>query len=211
MKLYGYFRSSAAYRVRIALNLKGLEVEHAFVHLAPDRLEQDKPAFRSVNPQGLLPALALDDGTVLTQSMAILEYLDDVYPDPPLLPSDPLAKAQVRALAQVIACDTHPVQNARILRYLKEPLGHDPDEIRQWAAYWIALNFEGMEALIGDDGYCWGGRVTLADLCLVPQLFNAKRFEVDMSPYPKIRKVEEVCGTLEAFARAHPLKQPDAE
>ena len=211
MKLYDYFRSSAAYRVRIALNLKGLTAEHVPVHLVRGGGEHRQPSFLSVNPQGLLPALELDDGTVLAQSLAILEYLEESHPEPPLLPADPVARAQVRAICQMVACEIHPLNNLRTLQYLKNELGHDQDTVNTWYAHWISSGFAAIDKVIGSDGYCFGGALTMADACLVPQIFNAHRFNVDLSPFPNVAKVEEVCGAMEAFAKAHPARQADAE
>lgn len=211
MKLYDYFRSSAAYRVRITLNVKGLSAEQVSVHLVRSGGEHKQAFYLAVNPQGLLPALETEQGTVLAQSLAILEYLDEVYPEPALLPSEPIARAQVRALCQMVACEIHPLNNLRILQYLKNPLGHDQDTINTWYAHWVTEGFKALERVIGDDGYCYGGGLTLADACLVPQIFNAHRFKVDLSAFPKVCRVEAVCGALEAFAKAHPSVQPDAE
>lgn len=211
MKLFDYFRSSAAYRVRIALNLKGLEAEQVSVHLVRGGGEHKQAAYLVVNPQGLLPALETDDGTVLAQSLAILEYLEEAYPDPPLLPSSAIARAQVRALCQMVACEIHPLNNLRTMQYLKNELGHDQETVNTWYAHWVRSGFQAIEQMIGSNGYCFGGQVSLADTCLVPQIFNAHRFKVDLTPYPKVRKVEAVCGALDAFAKAHPAKQPDAE
>lgn len=209
MILWGYFRSSAAYRVRIALNFKGLAYDNRFVHLA--RGDQFSPEFHAVNPQEVLPVLELDDGARLRQSMAILEWLEETHPEPPLLPGDRLARAEVRATANIVACDVHPINNLRILKYLRGPLGQNDDAVNTWYRHWVMLAFEAIEELIGTDGYCHGGRPSLADVCLVPQIFNARRFNVDMDPYPRVRAVEEVCGALPAFAAAHPSLQPDAE
>lgn len=211
MKLYDYFRSSAAYRVRITLNLKGLTAEHVPVHLVRDGGEHKKAPYLSVNPQGLLPALELDDGTALAQSLAILEYLEETHPEPALLPADPLARARVRAICQMVACEIHPLNNLRTLQYLKNELGHDQETVNTWYAHWINNGFAAIDRVIGSDGYCFGGALTLADACLVPQIFNAHRFNVDLAPYPNVAKVEAVCGSMEAFAKAHPSQQADAE
>ena len=211
VKLYGYFRSSAAYRVRIALNLKGVPHEHAFVHLTRDGGEQKSPDYVTRNPQGLVPALELDGGDTLTQSIAIMEYLDEVYPDPPLLPGDAVGRAKARAIAQAVACDIHPLNNLRILQYLRHRMGQDKEAVDHWYRHWVETGFGAIEKLIGEDGFCVGGRVTLADVCLVPQIFNARRYEVDLDAYPRICKVEETCGAMAAFAAAHPDRQPDAE
>lgn len=210
MKLHGYFRSSAAYRVRIALNLKGLGAEHLPHHLR--RGEQCAPAYLAINPQGLVPALEDDAGAVLTQSVAIIEWLDETHPNPPLLPKDPLQRAKVRAFALAIACDTHPVQNLKVLARLRE-LGLAEDKVQEWAAW---VNREGLsacEALIknGPGPFCFGDAPTLADLCLLPQLANARRFGVDVAAYPRLLKAEAAAKALAAFADAAPEKQPDAE
>jgi len=211
MKLYGYFRSSAAYRVRIALNLKGLAHEHAFVHLTRNGGAQKSPGYIARNPQGLVPALELDGGTILTQSLAIIEYLDEAFPEPPLLPQQSVARAHVRAIAQAVACDIHPLNNLRVLQYLRHRMGQDKEAVEAWYRHWIVSGFGAIEKMIGEDGFCAGGQVTLADVCLVPQIFNARRYEIDLAPYPRIRRVEEMCGAIAAFADAHPSRQPDAE
>ena len=211
MKLYGYFRSSAAYRVRIVLNLKGIDAEHKYVHLVRDGGEHRKDEFLQINPQGLLPALETNDNRILLQSLAILDYIEDTHPEPPLLPSDPFQKAEVRALCQMVACEIHPLNNLRVLQYLKGELAHDQDTVDTWYRHWVTTGFGAIEKVIGDDGYCFGGQVSLADACLMPQIFNAHRFNTDLSPFPRIQKVEEVCGALGAFQDAHPANQPDAE
>jgi maleylacetoacetate isomerase len=211
MKLYGYFRSSAAYRVRIALNLKAVQHEHAFVHLVRDGGGQHKPEFLARNPQALVPALELERGDVLTQSLAIIEYLDEAYPDPPLLPGDAVARAQARAIAQAVACDIHPLNNLRVLQYLRHQMGQDKEAVDAWYVHWVETGFAAIEQMIGADGFCIGNQATLADVCLMPQIFNARRYEVDLEAYPRIRRVEEVCGAIPAFAEAHPAVQPDAE
>ena len=210
MKLHGYFRSSAAYRVRIALNLKGLGAEHLPHHLRKG--EQCAPAYLAINPQGLVPALENDAGAVLTQSVAIIEWLDETHPNPPLLPKDPLRRAKVRAFALAIACDTHPVQNLKVLARLRE-LGLPEEKVQDWAAW---VNREGLaacETLIRDEPgpFCFCEAPTLADLCLVPQLANARRFGVDVSAYPRLLKAEAAAKALPAFVNAAPEKQPDAE
>jgi maleylpyruvate isomerase len=210
MKLHGYFRSSASYRVRIALNLKGLSAEHLTHHLRKG--EQRAPNYLAINPQGLVPTLEDDGGTILTQSLAIIEWLDDIHPEPPLLPKDPLRRAHVRAFAQVVACDTHPVQNLKVLARLRE-LGVSEEQVTGWAAW---ANREGLSAceelIAGDVGpFCFGAQPTLADLCLVPQLANARRFGVDLAAYPRLLRAEEAAKNLKAFADAAPERQPDAE
>ena len=206
--LHGYFRSSAAYRVRIALNLKGIAYRDAFHHLV--RGEQRADDYRRLNPQGLVPALETQ-GAVLTQSLAICEYLDEVYPAPPLLPADPIGRAKVRAFACVIACDVHPLQNLKILGKVRA-LGAGEDGVRAWAAAIIDEGLDACAALIADQAgpYCFGNRVTLADLCLVPQLVNARRFGVDLR-WPRLLAIDDACLALDAFARAAPDRQPDAE
>lgn len=206
--LHGYYRSTASYRVRIALNLKGIGYADAFHHLRKG--EQRDPAFLALNPQGLLPALEID-GAVLTQSLAICEYLDEVHPEPPLLPADPLARAKMRAFAQAIACDIHPVQNLKVLDRLRR-LGLDEAQVTGWAAATIDEGLDACATLIaGEQGpYCFGAAPTLADLCLVPQLVNARRFGVALR-WPRLLSVEAACLALPAFRRAAPEAQPDAE
>ena len=211
MKLYGYFRSSAAYRVRIALNFKGVPHEHAFVHLTRDGGAQNSPEYMALNPQALVPALELDEGEVLTQSLAIIEYLEEIYPDPPLLPVAAGARAQVRAIALAVACDIHPLNNLRVLKHLRHEMGQGKEAVEAWYRHWIETGFRAIEKMIAEDGYCAGGQPTLADVCLVPQIFNARRYDIDLTAWPRIRKVEETCGALPAFAEAHPSAQPDAE
>ena len=212
LKLWGYFRSSAAYRVRIGLNLKGLAHEHDYVHLAKG--EQLGDSFKSINPQRLVPVLEVEEAGrrhLLIQSMAILEYLEETHPEPPFLPKGAIERAQVRAVADIVACDIHPVNNLRVLKYLRRPLGQDQAAVDAWVGHWITAGFEAIEASIGKDGFCFGAQPTLADICLLPQIYNAHRFKVDLKPYPKIRAVEENCASIAAFADAHPSKQPDAE
>lgn len=213
MELYTYFRSSAAYRVRIALNLKGLQADYRYVHLVKDGGQQHKPEYLAVNPQGLVPAL-VDHAQVLTQSLAIIEYLDETHPQPPLLPKDALGRARVRALAQVVACDIHPVNNQRILKYLEKELGADEAARNKWYQHWIIEGFNALEKLLsgnpGTGKFCHGNQPTIADICLVPQVFNAKRFSVDLAPYPTIARINEHCLVLQAFADAAPGKQIDA-
>lgn len=206
--LHGYFRSSASYRVRIALNLKGIAYADAFHHLRKG--EQRSAAYLALNPQGLVPALEVGD-TILTQSMAICEYLDETAGGPPLLPADAIRRAKVRAAAQVIACDVHPVQNLKILVRLRE-LGHSGEQVNAWARQIIEEGLDAFSDLIaGEEGpYCFGDQVTLADIFLVPQLANARRFEVDLR-WPRVLAVEEACMKLEAFRKAAPENQPDRE
>ncbi|HEV7325811.1 MAG TPA: maleylacetoacetate isomerase [Bosea sp. (in: a-proteobacteria)] len=210
MKLHGYFRSSAAWRVRIALNLKGLDVEHVSHHLRHG--EQRDPAYLALNPQGLVPTLELDDGTTLTQSLAIVEWLDEIHPEPALLPKASLERAKVRAFAQVIACDTHPVQNLTVLNRLRE-LGHDGDAALAWAA---SVNIDGLSACeqlaANNPGpFCFGAEPSLADICLVPQLGNARRFKVDVTRFPRLLRAEAAAMELAAFCDATPDRQADAE
>jgi maleylacetoacetate isomerase len=211
MKLYSFFRSSAAYRVRIALNLKGLAFETASVHLTKDGGHNRRPEFRAINPQMRVPALLTDAGEVLIQSLAIIEYLDETHPDPPLLPREPLARAKVRALAELIACDIHPLNNTSPLRYLKHQMSQEQGAIDAWYHHWIIEGFAALEALIAPAPYTCGESVTLADVCLVPQVANARRFKVPLDRFPKIVAAEAACFKLSAFDRARPEKQPDAE
>ena len=211
MKLYSYFRSSAAYRVRIALNLKGLPYEMDFVHLTKDGGRQHSAEFNAVNPAKLVPALRLDGGDVLTQSLAIIDYLDETHPQPPLLPLDPVQRAKVRAVALTIACDIHPIDNLRVLQYLKRTLKHEQSDIDAWYHHWIIQGFNAIEAAIAPSPYCFGVQVTLADVCLIPQVFNARRLKVPLELFPKIVAVESACLKLAAFDKARPENQPDAE
>ena len=211
MKLYSYFRSSAAYRVRIALNLKSVAYEIIPVHLRKDGGRHRAAEYRAVNPQMRVPALRLDSGDVLIQSLAIIEYLDEVHPQPPLLPSDPLERAKVRALAQVIACDIHPLNNVAPLRHLKNELGQDQGKIDAWYHHWVAEGFDALESLIEPAPYAFGNTVTLADLCLVPQVYNARRLKVPLDRFPKLIAVDAACAKLAAFEQARPENQPDAE
>jgi maleylacetoacetate isomerase len=212
MKLYGFSRSSAAFRVRIALNLKNLAYDHASVHLR--RGEQRAPDYLKLNPQALVPAL-VDGELVLTQSLATIEYLDELHPNLPLLPNTPEGRARVRALAQIVACEIHPLGNLRVLQYLAKELKQDEPTVQHWFNHWIALGFHAFERLIAghpETGkFCHGDQPTLADICLVPQVFNAKRYALDLMPYPTLMRIFETCMTLPAFDRAQPSKQPDAE
>ena len=211
MTLYSFFRSSAAYRVRIALNLKGIDYAIVPIHLSKDDGRQKSSEFRAINPQMRVPALALPSGDVLTQSLAIIEYLEETCPEPPLLPLDPIARAQVRAIADIVACDIHPLNNVAPLNYLKSKLGHGQAEIDAWYAHWITLGFAAIEALIRPGPYAFGARVTLADVFLAPQVFNARRFNVPLDRFPKIAGVEAECLKIAAFDRARPENQPDAK
>lgn len=211
MRLYTYFRSSAAFRVRIALNLKGLAWEPVFVHLA--RGEHRRPEYAAINPQGLVPALE-DGGRLITQSLAILEYLEETYPQPPLLPADAFGRARVRSLALLVACEIHPLNNLRVLQHLRRALGQSEEQVNAWYRHWIADGLEKLEAELarGETGrFAHGDSPTLADCCLVPQVFNAQRFQCDTAPYPTLMRVFAECMKLEAFERAQPARQPDAE
>ncbi len=210
MKLHGYFRSSASYRVRIALNLKDLSAAHLPHHLRKG--EQRDPAYLAINPQGLVPTLQDDAGAILTQSLAIIEWLDETYPEPPLLPKDPLRRAKVRAFAMALACDTHPVQNLKVLARLRG-LGLPEEQVTGWAAW---ANREGLAAceklIAGEPGpFCFGAAPTMADLCLVPQLGNARRFGVDLAEFPRLLQAEAAAKNIKAFSDAAPERQPDAE
>lgn len=214
MKLYTYFRSSAAYRVRIALNLKGLAYEAIPVHLLRHGGEQLAPAYRDINPSALIPALE-DDGAIVHQSLAIMEYLDELHPAVPLLPVGALGRARVRALALTVACDTHPITNLRVLKYLKGPLGLSEEVKTQWYKHWLGEGMAMLEAHLANEPqtgrFCHGDTPTMADCCLAPQVFNAQRFELDLAPYPTIMRIHANCMELPAFAAAHPSQQPDAE
>ena len=216
MKLYTYFRSSAAFRVRIALNLKGLAYEPAFVHLAKG--EHRAPGYAAVNPQALLPTLE-DHGHLLNQSLAIIEYLEETHPRPPLLPENPLERARVRSLSLLVACEIHPVNNLRVLQHLKRALGQSPEQVDAWYRHWIADGLARLEAELGrawagapgTGAFCHGESPTLADCCLVPQVFNAERYRCDTTPFPSVMRVFAQCMKLDAFRRARPSSQPDAE
>jgi maleylacetoacetate isomerase len=209
MKLYEYFRSSASYRVRIAMNLKGVTAETAQIHLLRNGGEQFAPSFRAINPQARVPVLVLDDGTRVIQSPAILEWLDEVFPEPSLLPGSPAARARIRGLAAVIACDIHPLNNTSVLAYLKGPLGRSQKEADDWYRHWITVGFDALEQMV-DGPFCCGEAVTLADVYLVPQVANARRADTDLASYPKIRAIEAACLALPAFALARPEVQPAA-
>jgi len=211
MKLYTYFRSSAAFRVRIALNLKNLEHDSLYVNLVEGG--QREPGYLGLNPQGLVPALE-DGGKVYTQSLAIIEYLDERHPEPPLLPRDAGGRARVRGLALAIACDIHPLNNLRVLQYLEKTLALNREQRLAWYRHWIAEGFAALEHALADPqtgNFCHGSAPTLADIALVPQVFNAQRFGCELSPYPRIRRIHEACLELPAFAQAAPANQADAE
>lgn len=211
MELYGYWRSSTAYRIRIALNLKGLEAEQHFVNLREG--EQHGGAHRRLNPLGRVPVL-VDGDITLTQSLAILEYLDERYPEPPLLPGDAADRARVRALSQIIGCDIHPMDNLSVLKYLQSEFDVDGEGKLRWYRHWVLKGFDALEAMLAEDTrtgrFCHGDRPGLADICLVPQVYNARRFECDLAPYPVITRIDAACNELEAFAHAAPEAQPDA-
>ena len=211
MRLYTYFRSSAAFRVRIALNLKGLAYEPVFIHLAKG--EHRKPDYAAVDPQALLPTL-MADGQALTQSLAIIEYLEEKHPRPALLPPDALGRARVRSLSLLVACEIHPLNNLRTLQHLKRALNQSEEQVNAWYRHWIADGFAKLEADLarGAGGrFCHGNAPGMADCCLVPQVFNAKRYAADLAPYPSLMRIFDACMQLEAFQRAQPSEQPDAE
>lgn len=213
MKLYGYFRSSASYRVRIALNLKGLDYQHEGVHLLKNGGEQLSASYKQINPDALVPAFE-DQGQILTQSLAILEYLDEVYPEPPLLPATALDRAYVRSLALAIACEIHPVNNLRILKYLTGELQLSDEQKNAWYKHWVETGLLALEQKLNShptDDFCFGDRPGLADCCLVPQIFNAQRFNCDLTALPTIMRIYQNCMELPAFIAASPAQQPDAE
>lgn len=214
MKLYTYFRSSAAYRVRIALNLKGLPYEAVPVHLLRNGGEQRQADYLALNPAGLVPALE-DGGALLTQSLAIIEYLDETHPQPPLLPGDALGRARIRALAQAIACDIHPINNLRVLQYLSRELGASEEQKTAWYRHWVEEGLAAVEAMLAhaprSGRFCFGDTPTLADICLVPQVSNAQRFKCNTAHIPTVLRIAEACEALEAFRLAAPANQPDAE
>jgi maleylacetoacetate isomerase len=211
MKLYSYFRSSAAFRARIALNLKGIDYETVPVHLTKDGGHNRRPEYRAVNPQMRIPALVADSGDVLIQSLAIIEYLEETHPQPPLLPKDPIARAKVRGLADIIACDIHPLNNVGPLRYLKQQMHQEQSAIDAWYHHWVIDGFEAYETLVQPGPYSCGDQVTLADVFLVPQVANARRLKVPLDKFPKIVGIDAACLKLQAFDRARPENQPDAE
>ena len=214
MKLYTFFRSSASFRVRIALNVKGLSYEQVPIHLRRGGGEQFTASYKQINPQSLLPTLE-NEGRYLTQSLAIIEYLEEQYPAPPLLPKNAADRAWVRSMALVIACEVHPIQNLRVLNYVKKEYNQTDEQVNRWAQHWIDLGLASLEQMISAQTergkFCFSDTPTLADICLVPQLGNARRFGCDLSRYPNIMSIEKVCLTLPAFADAAPEKQPDAE
>ena len=219
LRLYTYWRSSAAFRVRIALALKGLDYESVPRHLLRDGGEHRRADYLALNPQGLVPALE-HDGTVITQSLAICEYLEEVSPRPALLPSSPADRAVVRAMALVVACDVHPLNNLAIMQYLRSELGADDAAVKRWVAHWITRGFVALERWVAaeagsqpaaDQKFCHGGQVSLADVCLVPQMYNARRFDVDAAPYPRLQAICRHLESIPAFAAARPEAQPDAE
>lgn len=214
MKLYTYYRSSAAYRVRIALNFKDVAYEPVPIHLLREGGQQHRPEYRQVNPQGLVPAIEVD-GRVISQSLAIIEYLEERYPQPPLLPADRADRAIVRSMALGIACDVHPLNNLRVLNYLRQQLALDDGTVQRWYAHWLTQAFTALEELVtrysGDGKRCFGNQVTLADVYLVPQMFSARRFKCDVSAYPTLRGISETLEQIPAFIAARPDMQPDAE
>jgi maleylpyruvate isomerase len=214
MKLYTFFRSSASYRVRIALNLKGLDYEQIPIHLRRGGGEQFSAEYKAVNPQALVPALE-DGGRILTQSLAIIEYLEEKYPKPQLLPADPADRALVRSMALIVACEIHPIQNLRVLVHLKNNFKLSEDDLNRWAQHWIGLGLSALEQMVAAGSnrgkFCFGDTPTLADICLVPQLANARRFGCDLNRFPTLLRIETSCIALPEFANAAPEKQPDAE
>ncbi|MDE2008441.1 MAG: maleylacetoacetate isomerase [Rhodospirillales bacterium] len=210
MKLYTYFRSSAAYRVRIALALKGIAYEPVFVHLLRDGGAQHRADYAALNPMQLVPTLVTDEGAVLTQSPAILEWLEETHPTPALLPAAALERARVRAFAAAIACDIHPIDNLRVLQYLKREMGQDQAAIDTWYRHWIDVALPALEAMAQDGPFCFGAAPTLADICLVPQLFNARRYAIPLDAFPRLWRADAACQALPAFQQAAPAAQPDA-
>lgn len=211
MKLYGYWRSTSSYRLRIALALKGVQVEQSPVHLVRSGGEHLSAPYRELNPQARVPIVQLDDGTILTQSPAIIEYLEELHPDPPLLPTAPIARAKVRAVAAMIGCDVHPLHNVGPLNMLRRDLGCTDAQVADWIARWTGDGFRAVEALIGDDGFAFGSEPGLADVYLLPQVYAARRFSVLLDAFPRIRRVESLADAHPAFQAAHPSRQPDAE
>jgi maleylacetoacetate isomerase len=214
VKLYSYFRSSAAYRVRIALNIKGLSYEYVAKHLLKNSGEHRQADYLALNPQGLIPTLE-HDGAIVTQSLAIIEYLDEVFPEPPLLPKPAIDRATVRAMALLIACDIHPLNNMRVLNYLKSPLGQETEAIAHWYRHWIDEGFGALEKMVlrhtYDVSYCFGNNVSIADVLLAPQVANARRYQIDLTAFPTLLKISTHLESLPAFVGARPEAQPDAE
>jgi maleylacetoacetate isomerase len=214
LTLYGYFRSSAVFRVRIALNLKAITPHYAFIHLLKEGGQQHSAAYKELNPQEIIPTL-VHDGHTIGQSLAIIEYLDEIVPTPPLLPSDPPGRARVRQLAYAVACEIHPVNNLRVSNYLRDKVGATPEALRDWHQHWIALGFGALETMLSgakETGrYCHADQPTLADICLIPQMANARRVSLDLAPYPTLLRIEETALTHPAFEAALPKNQPDAE
>jgi maleylacetoacetate isomerase len=213
LQLYTFFRSSTSFRLRIALALKGLPYEARYVSLP--KMEHKAPGYVGLNPQGLVPTLVDDSGRAFTQSLAMIEYLDETHPEPPLVPGDPVERWYVRAVAQIIGCEMHPLNNVRVLKYLKSAYGLDDDRVNKgWYPHWIAEGFGGLEAFLREQRragrYCHGDAVSLADVCLVPQVFNAERFGCDLAPYPTVMRIYRACLELPAVQAAHPSKQADA-
>jgi maleylpyruvate isomerase len=212
--LYTYFRSSAAYRVRIALNLKDIAPDYRFVHLLKDGGQQHGRHYAELNPQELVPTL-VHDGHAIGQSLAIMEYLDEIKPEPPLLPRDAAGRARVRQLAYAVACDIHPINNLRVLNYLRKPFGHSDEEVITWMTHWIDLGLGAIETMLAgsaDTGrFCHGDKPTIADVCLIPQMANARRGRTNLELFPTLKRIEAACFELPAFADAVPQKQPDAE
>ena len=211
MQLYSFFRSSAAFRVRIALNLKGMHYDTVAIHLQKEGGLNRRADYKAVNPQMRIPALRLDSGEVLIQSLAVIEYLDEIHPQPPFLPRDPIERANVRALSQIIACDIHPLNNVGPLRYLKNEFGQDQAKIDAWYHHWILEGFAAIEPMLKAGPYAFGADITLADICIVPQVANARRLKVPLDGFPKIVAVDAACSAHVAFAAGRPENQPDAE
>jgi len=213
MQLYNFFRNSAGYRVRIALNLKKLDWEYVSVNLLRDGGEQLRPEYRAINPQQLIPALR-DGDAIIPQSLAIIEYLEEKHPEPSLYPADPVERARARAVAQHVACEIHPLANTRVQKYLRSELGIGEDAIMDWCRHWIGHGLAAIEAGLGGTAhataFCFGDRPSVADLCIVPQFHNARRMGLDLTPYPTLVRIDEVCRALPAFAAAAPERQPDA-
>lgn len=213
LKLYDYHRSSACFRVRIALNLKNIEYEAISVHLVKDGGHQLSDSYKAINPQQLVPALQIDDSKqILTQSLSIIEYLEEAYPTPALLPSERTARANVRAFSQIIACDIHPLNNLRVLKYIKHEFQISDEQKNAWYFHWLSAGFDAMEALLQENKsrhFCFGSSVTLADICLVPQVYNALRFEFPMDKYPRITQINQHCLEMDAFQKALPENQPE--